>query len=339
MRELIKKISFVACVVLLSCCVLVAGGPKKAGAAEKGEILIGLTLMDYNFVFFQEMLASAKKTAKELGVKITDFDGMGKPDKQLRDVEDSLAKKINALFLNPVDTGAIAPAVYAANDLGIPVVTVDVRAADGKVEAHIASDNVEIGRMGARYAAKFLEKKNGSVKGRVLVQGYPQITSMRDRVIGFKEVMAGYPDVELIETNPIDLNVVQSMALAEDQMSRYKKGEIDLYYGSNSQTAEGIMAAVENQGRVGDVYAMGVDDNDVILKAVKSGKILIGTVVQSPIDMGRLGVEYAVKCAKGYKTDKTEEVATLIQLVTTENIDEFAANKKKLLKELEPYMK
>ena len=328
--------------VIMLALVLVAGFGFSEGKAEQKskKMRIGLTLMDYNFDFFQKMLAMAKKTAADQGVELLDFDGQGKQEVQMKVMEDMIAKKVDAIFLNPVDTAAIAPAVLEANDAGIPVITVDVRAASGKVLAHIASNNMEIGRLDGTYAVEYLTKKYGTAKGRILIQGYPQITSMRDRTAGFKEILAKYPTVEVVEIDPTHLDVQAAMSLAEDQLTRYPAGQVDIYFGSNSQTALGIMAAADTAKRK-DVGIIGVDDEAEFLKALADpNSPFVATVVQYPTDMGKLGVEYAVRVAKGEKLgDGTKEVGTAIKLITKDNIKDYAVEMDKILAEIKPFRK
>ena len=323
--------------IILLALVLVAGFTFGAPAKK---LVIGLTLMDYNFDFFQKMLAMAKKTAADQGVTLLDFDGQGKQEVQMKVMEDMIAKKVDAIFLNPVDTAAIAPAVLEANDAGIPVITVDVRAASGKVLAHIASNNMEIGRLDGKYAVEYLTKKYGTAKGRILIQGYPQITSMRDRTAGFKEVMSKYPAIEVIEIDPTHLDVQAAMSLAEDQLTRYSAGKVDIYFGSNSQTALGIMAASDTAKRK-DVAIIGVDDEAEFLKALADPKSpFVATVVQYPTDMGKLGVEYAVRIAKGEELGSTtKEVGTAIKLITKDNIAQYAKEMDQILAEIKPFRK
>ena len=63
--------------------------------------------------------------------------------KQTNDVEDLLQQGVDALLINPADSSAISTAVQSANSLGIPVVTLDRSAENGKVETLVASDNVK----------------------------------------------------------------------------------------------------------------------------------------------------------------------------------------------------
>lgn len=304
--------------------------------SEEDEIVIGLTLMDFNFTFFQDMLAMAKKTAEEQGVKLVEFDGRGNPQKQLKDVEDMItALKVDAIFLNPVDSEAIVPAVLDANDAGIPVVSVDVRSSKGKVEAHIASDNVEIGRTAARYAVELLKEKHGSAKGTVIMVGYPQITSIRDRMTGFEEVITQNKDIEFIKRDPISLNVESALALAEDILTSYPKGKVDIIFGGNSTNALGILSAVESAGR-NEIDVIGVDEDKDLLAALERKSPFAATVVQYPTEMGRLGVEYCAKLARGESIEESE-VRTAIELVTRDTINDYMNTKKQIEEEIKAY--
>lgn len=315
-----------------------ATGGEAAGTKTDGDIVIGLTLMDYNFPFFQDMLAMAKYTAEQEGVKLIDIDAAGDVQKQLQGVEDLIAaSNVNALFLNPVDSEAISPATLQANEDGIPVVTVDVRSAQGDAVAHVASNNIQIGQEAAKYAVEVLkERNNGEVKGNVFVMGFPQITSIRDRADGFINYMADYPDVTIEYESPIGLNVQDALNLWEDKMQKYAEGTLDLVYGANSSNSTGILSATESAGRT-DFGIIGVDDEPILLEALeKEGCPFLATVVQSPTQMGKIGIELCVKAAKGEPIDSAE-VETPLEVVTRDTIQEFNAKMADVHKLLESY--
>lgn len=332
MKKFILILTLIAVLVLAAGCGNDATPPNGNGGEKT--IKIGLTLMDYNFTFFQDMLAMAKMTAEDMDIELIDFDGGGNPAQQLSQVEDMIAMGVDAIFLNPVDTAAIVPAVQAANDAGIPVITIDVRAAGGDVLSHVASDNVEIGRMAARYVVELLTEKNGAPEGTVVIVGYPQITSMRDRVEGFKEVMESEAGITLVQRDPIKLNVADSLNVAEDILNEYSPGSIDVIFGANSQTSLGILSAVESANRT-DVAIVGVDEDPDLISAMQRKSQFMAAIVQSPTDMGKLGVEFAVKAANGENTPK--EVATEIELVNQDNVEDYVNKMKDLLTSLEPY--
>ncbi len=58
------------------------------------------------------------------------------------------------LLINPTDSDAVGNAVKMANRAKIPVITLDRQATKGDVVSHIASDNVQGGKMAGDYIAK-----------------------------------------------------------------------------------------------------------------------------------------------------------------------------------------
>lgn len=298
------------------------------GSTDK--IRIGLTLMDYNFPFFQDMLAMAKYTAEQQGVELIDIDGAGDVQKQLQSVEDLIAaSNVDGLFLNPVDSEAISPATLQANEEGIPVVTVDVRSSQGDVIAHVASNNIEIGREAGKYAVEMLKERNGSEKGVVFVMGFSQITSIRDRADGFTEILSAFPDIQIVQKDPIGLNVQDALEVWEDQMQTFPEGKIDIVYGANCSNATGILSATESAGRT-DFAIIGVDDDPILNAALENpNSPYAASVVQSPTEMGKIGIELCVKAAKGESIDE-KEVATPVKLVTKETYAEFKKEVEKI---------
>ncbi len=86
-------------------------------------------------------------------------DAQNDSSKQTSDVEDLIQQGVDALLINPTDSSAISTAVESANAVGVPVVTIDRSAEQGKVETLVASDNIKGGEMAAAFIADKLEKE------------------------------------------------------------------------------------------------------------------------------------------------------------------------------------
>ena len=204
-----------ALVMVLS---LVACGNKPAddGAADDGaeEIVIGVSLMDYQWEYFQDMAAAMRKVAAENGVTLIEADGGSDVAKQMKDIEDMIAAgKVKALVINAVSSAGIVPVIEEANAAGIPVITVDVQAEGGDVYAHVASDNKAIGATAAQDAVAYLESVYGEAKGTVACVGYPQISTMKDRAEGFCAEMAKYPNIKVIDQSVVELTFLCTLCL------------------------------------------------------------------------------------------------------------------------------
>lgn len=91
-------------------------------------------------------------------MKVIIVDAQNDSSKQTSDVEDLIQQGVDALLINPTDSSAISTAVESANAVGVPVVTIDRSAEQGKVETLVASDNVKGGEMAAAFIADKLGK-------------------------------------------------------------------------------------------------------------------------------------------------------------------------------------
>src|SRR5512136_748452 len=135
--------------------------PLTATAADK--IVIGLTLPSLSHPFFVFLQQNVMDEAKKLGVEVIAIDAENVAAKQMSIVEDFIAKKVNGVLMSPIGEDALVPAVEALNAAKIPIATVDRRVSGGNVLVHVGADNVEGGRVAARF---IIEKLGG--KGNVL---------------------------------------------------------------------------------------------------------------------------------------------------------------------------
>lgn len=294
-------------------------GQSKEASDDK---VIGMSLMAFNHPFMQDIMKSAMYTAEEAGYTVSAVDANWDAATQQQGLEDLISSgKMKALFVNAVDGDAIVPVVEEANKAGIPVITVDTKSNGGDVFAHAASDSKEIGKMAGEYAAKLLKEKNGSEKGKTIVINYPQVTSMAERVSGFKEELSQYPEIEIIEKNVLELTPESAQALMDDLIQTYPEGSFDLLFAANATTGVGANAVTESANRT-DYLVIAVDDDPELIAALQRGKQFKGMVVQDGIDIGKKGMELCIAGAEG-KTAEEKIVATRISLVTNENLEEY----------------
>lgn len=308
-------------------------GQSKEASDDK---VIGMSLMAFNHPFMQDIMKSAMYTAEEAGYTVSAVDANWDAATQQQGLEDLISSgKMKALFVNAVDGDAIVPVVEEANKAGIPVITVDTKSNGGDVFAHAASDSKEIGKMAGEYAAKLLKEKNGSEKGKTIVINYPQVTSMAERVSGFKEELSQYPEIEIIEKNVLELTPESAQALMDDLIQTYPEGSFDLLFAANATTGVGANAVTESANRT-DYLVIAVDDDPELIAALQRGKQFKGMVVQDGIDIGKKGMELCIAGAEG-KTAEEKIVATRISLVTNENLEEYQKEYAERQKVIESY--
>ncbi|MCD7895722.1 MAG: substrate-binding domain-containing protein, partial [Planctomycetaceae bacterium] len=184
------------------------------------KLVFGVTLMSLRHPFFQEMKDEIEKTAGEIDVVLRLTDADFDAGKQVRQIDDFVQQRVNAIILAPCDSKAVAPALKKAIDAGIPVVTVDVAAEGVDVLSHCASDNVAGGRLAGGLMVGDLERR-GIDSGIVLIVDHSGVTSTAQRVQGFKEVVAReLPNIRM-ETLKASGELDRAMALTEDALQRF----------------------------------------------------------------------------------------------------------------------
>ena len=291
-------------IVLALALMLVIG--LSAGVAAQ-DIKLGLAVSTLNNPFFVDLKDGAEAMAEEMGVEIETVDAQNDAAAQLSSVEDLLIKQIDALIVNPVDGNAVVSAITAANDAGVPVITVDRGAEGGDVVSHIASDNVAGGEM----AGDFIAEQLGEEAKVVELQGIPGTSAARDRGKGFNQAMDKYPGMEVIARQPAGFDRAEGMTVMENILQG--NPEIDAVFAHNDNMALGAMEAIAAAGRSDEIMIVGFDAIDDAREAVKEGE-MAATVAQKPGLMGEMAVETAIKVVNGEEVEEYTPVP--LELIT-----------------------
>ena len=156
-------------------------------AAEKSAGTIGVSVLTMNNPFFKEICESMTAEAAKHGYTIVAVSGDFDVARQQNQVKDFIVKKVSAIVLCPCDSMAIGPAIREANKAAIPVFTADIACLDtsAKVVAHIATDNLQGGRMAAEAVVEAI-----GGRGKVAILDHPELESVLLRTRGFEEKLA-----------------------------------------------------------------------------------------------------------------------------------------------------
>src|ERR1700691_2228217 len=178
--------------------ILAAGCNKPAATSStSGSKTIGVSIQNREAQFYQDMQNGMQAEASKYGYTLKVVDASRDNAKQQSQVEDFISQHVDAIVLTPYDSQAIGSAIVEANNAKIPVFTADIASTSnvGDVVSHIASDNVQ----GGQIAGKLICAGMGSNPGPVAIIDEPEVTSVQDRVKGFKEAIAsGCPSAKIV---------------------------------------------------------------------------------------------------------------------------------------------
>ena len=298
-------LSLVVMLVVSSACVASAQGKK-----------FGATYMTMNNPFFGVMNDAIKAAVEANGDTLVTLDPALDPVKQISQIEDMVAQGVDAIFLNPVDWQAVAPGLMAAHEAGIPIINVDAAVYDEDyVACIVASDNLAAGLVCAEDMLKRLPQG-----GKAIILGHPTTKTGIDRIANFKKTIEAHPEFTIAQEDSSEGQLEIAMPKMENIIQAVP--DMAVVMCVNDPTALGTIQALRAANMKG-VLIYGVDGSPDAKKMIKEG-LMTGTAAQSPINIGKIGVEMAYKVLAGEKVEK--HVPVPVQLITAENVDEFGVD-------------
>lgn len=264
------RAGFALAVIALSG-VALTGCNRAAPAAEEGtedQIVIGFSQATMNHPFRVAMVEQNVAYAKDNfpNVTIDVLDAQDDAATQVANVESFIAQKVDAIIISPVTSDALTPVVKEAMDAGIPVITVD-REVDTPVTQHVGGDNTAI----AENVGKFVIDQTGGTGSIIEVQGTAGASATIERSEGFRAAIAE-TGLQIVADTDANYERNKATAFIENNLQRFRSGEVTVVYAHNDAMALGAQLALEQAGIEG-VSVIGIDGENDAIQAVADGKL------------------------------------------------------------------
>lgn len=261
-------------------------GPAPGASNASSTVTIGVSIQDLQAQFYKAMEKGLHDEASKYGYNISFTDANRDQNRQTSQVEDFLSKHVSAIILTPVDSKAVGPAIVEANNAKVPVFTADIAstAPSGTVISHIASDNVQ----GGRVAADLMCKAVGN-SGTIAIIDQPEVTSVQDRVKGFKaELAAKCPGAKIVADQTAGGDRARALTVMDNLLQTYPN--LNGVFGINDDSALGALASVRAAGKVGTIKIVGYDATPEAQRAIDAGD-MVGDPEQHPDVIGKLTID------------------------------------------------
>ena len=299
-------------VVGLAClgCHLAPGGKK--------EIVIGLTVPSLTHPFFVCIKKHVEDEARKLGVRVITADAEDVSAKQMAIVEDFIAQGMDGVLLAPIGAEAPVPAAEALNRAGIPVATVDRKVAGGEVLVHVGADNVEGGRLAARYIVRKLGDKGAAIE----LEGTPGASPAIDRKKGFEEVLSA-SHVKLLASQTAEFYRAKGQAVMENLLQAHK--DFQAVYAANDEMMLGALEAMAAHGIAPQsVVTVGYDVIPDAAKCIREGR-LTASIEQMPGEQARKALQLLVARIREGRKPASNEVYLTPIAIDKSNLDRAEA--------------
>jgi len=284
-----------------------------AKKAHRNVRLFGVTFQTMNNPFFVELNEGIKEVVEAHNDRLVTLDAQWNSLKQRNDISDLILQSASGIFINPVNWEGIKGSLLQAKRKGVPCIVVDAPVKDKDlVLCQVASDNVEAGRLAARALAEACRP------AKIVILHLSVNKACIDRVAGFKEEIAKYPDMEILDIQECKGTTEGARPVMRDLLGRYPN--LNAVFAINDPSALGAISALESAGRLKDVAVVTVDGSKEGIAAIKAGKLL-STSAQFPREIGRIAAERMYEHLAGKPVQK--DIKVRVELITRKNADAF----------------
>ena len=272
-----------------------------SGGASGEKPYIPIVSKGFQHQFWQAVKQGAESKAAELNVTVNFVgpENESQVDKQMEMLQAELDKNPAAVCFAALDSQAAVPLLQQFKDKNIPVIGFDSGVDSDIPVTTAATDNI---KAAGEAADKLGELIGGSGKVGLIVHDQTSRTGI-DRRDGFmNEMKAKFPNVEIIGPQYGGGDQLKSTDLAKAMI----QGNPDIkgFFGANEGSAIGVINAVNELGKSGQIHVVGYDSGKAQIDAINSG-LMAGAITQNPIGIGEQCVDAAVKAINGETLPKT----------------------------------
>lgn len=281
--------------------------------APQKEPSIAVILKSKEIDFWKVVISGVNIAKGEFGVTVDIMSPVNEEDyiTQIELINSAVADGYDAIVLSAIDYNRMVEAVDAAIDSGVPVVIIDSDVNSQKVLVRIGMDNY---RAGQRLAEQLVRSMN--YKGVVAIVGLKAMgENAMQRQQGMVDMFSVYPQIELREVVASAPEIHEAKLEAKRIIEQ--NPDLTAIAAVNEQTTIGVGEALIELGKP-NLLAVGFDNAAVSMNMLED-EIFEWILVQNQFAMGYLGVEYALRSARGEITEPVT-VDTGITDVTRHNM-------------------
>ncbi len=294
---------------LWSCVSLSGCGPQDAGG-NKVYFAAHADATGFTGLLFE----GVKAKLSSQGVDVEFLNANGDVNMQIDQLNEAIEQKPAAIVLLPVDGYAVIPVVEKVNAVGIPLIATN-RDLNGGRFAHVASDEVQAGRLQGEYMAKHLPPDAQLV----YLMGESSQKSAIARWEGFKEAcLDKRPDIKLLAKADAGWSETEGLKYMTLWLQLFPK--IDAVVSGNDNMSLGALRALQAAGREKGVLISGVDATPEALNAVAAGTM--SQTVKQDDDKTAEAIAGLLQASLS-GTMSTEEVKIPLKEITKDNIAQF----------------
>lgn len=296
----LKIMLLMVAVVLVAGCAKQAAKTTSTGPSVKSgkKITICMLPKKKGLPYFTSCSEGAAEAAKELKNVNLIYDGPtdGSPEKAASMIEKWSLQGVDVIAVSPNDPNVIAPALKAARDKGIKVITWDADAPKDTREFFVNQATSE--QIGSAMVDEMAKNIGGTQPtGKVAIITATLTAANQNEWIKYMKVrLKKYPKLELIGIKPSNEDQKLAFQTAQDLMKAYP--DLKGIFAISSVAFPGAAEAVKQAGKAGIVNVTGLSSPNDMRAYVNDGTVK-SVILWNTVDLGYLTVQTANALATG----------------------------------------
>ncbi len=287
-----------------------------ATQAEAKQATVCFVTFSMQVPFFQASVKGGRAEAAAQGANFVLEDPQADAQRQVTQMEDCIARHVDAIVVDAVEAGALSGAFEEAAAQGIKIVAIDAPINDPHVITNVGVANLEAGKQfGDFIAGWILGKLGGKAKIGVMLASTEVQLARRD---GLVDALKATPGAEIVATGDGRNILERASSQAEDMIQAHP--DLDLIYATGDPQLQGALAAAASRPGLHIAFFGWDDIPEPFVKPLEEGRI-IGFTTQVPAQEGQLGVRYALDAVAGKPVPKS--VVSPVEIVTQANLAHY----------------
>ena len=301
--------------------------PQDQSAGGAPRITIGISMATFTSPYSSAAVKEFRRLAREGGHGLFILDAQSDIQREAFNIDSLVAKRVQAILVNAVDSKGSRASLRRAARRGIPVIcfnsSVDrmeelgVRAYSGPqyYEQAVSAARVAIGR-----------HRSGGGPGIVMISGDPGYSAAIDREKGFTDTLAkDGPGLAVLDIQTGNWTREVAQRVMSDFITKYGE-KIAIVYSQDDNMTAGAVNALKAAGYTRETkpFIISIGAMADGLPLVKEGWI-DSTILQSPKEEAQLALQIALRVLAGGQTERFRNYFMSTEPVDRSNVDRVIA--------------
>ena len=294
------------------------------------------------------MTRSFTETAKANGLDVSVVQSPFDPALQAQQLDDAIAKKVDAIVMMIMSQKALIPALTRAKAANIPVILINTPIPQEDLyTAFVGEDSKALGAMAGNAMADGLAKSGRTAAKVAVIAGSMDEGVAPPRAEAFKQAVESHPGFKVVAVEETHWAPPEAERAAGQLLARFSgQGGLDGIYGMNDPLANGavqgaLSAGVKVGSGKGELVVVGGNCLAPGIADIEQGT-MYATVYWTPINMGRdtaehrdkntrrpNGPEEAVEADRDHHQGQPRQVQRRVHVLTERSLDGGAAHQRR----------